>query len=58
MSIVWNTGPAAERARHNLRLNKNKKIKRASSPKLQAPSPRRAIKGTHSKGKILKVEIK
>jgi len=58
MSIVWNTGPAAERARHNLRLNKKKKIKRASSPKLQAPSPRMAIKGTHSKGKILKVEIK
>jgi len=42
MPIIWNTGPAAERARHNLRLNKNKKIKRASSPKLQAPSPRRA----------------
>ena len=39
-NIIWNTGPAAERARHNLRLNKNKKIKRASSPKLQAPSPK------------------
>ncbi len=28
MSIIWNTGPAAERARHNLRLKKNKKIKK------------------------------
>jgi hypothetical protein len=38
-NIIWNTGPAAERARHNLKLNKkNKKKKRASSPKLQAPS--------------------
>jgi hypothetical protein len=39
---VWNTGLAAERARHNLRLNKNKKKKRAPSAKLQAPSPRTA----------------
>ena len=39
MSITWNTGPAAMRARHNLRLNKKKKKKkRAPSPKLQAPS--------------------
>ena len=68
MSIIWNTGSAAKRfraraqrdaAQFNLRLKeKNKKKKRASSPKLQAPSPRMAIKGTHSKGKILKVEIK
>jgi hypothetical protein len=43
MSIIWNTGPAAMRARHNLRLNKKKKkIKRTPGPKLQAPSPRRA----------------
>jgi len=52
MSIIWNTGSAAERfrskaqrdaAQFNLRLNeKNKKKKRASSPKLQAPSPRTA----------------
>jgi len=42
MSITWNTGPAAMRARHNLRLNKNKKKKRAPSAKLQAPSPRTA----------------
>jgi len=31
MPITWNTGPAAERARHNLRLKKklkrNKKLK-------------------------------
>jgi hypothetical protein len=26
--VVWNTGLAAERARHNLRLKKNKKIKK------------------------------
>ena len=38
MSIAWNTGSAAERFRHNLRLNKNKKIKRASSLKPQASS--------------------
>jgi len=52
MSIIWNTGSAAERfrsraqrdaAQFNLRLNeKNKKKKRASSPKLQAPSLTRA----------------
>jgi hypothetical protein len=42
MNIVWNTGSAAERFRHNLRLKKNKKKKRAPSAKLQAPSPRRA----------------
>jgi len=34
--VVWNTGTAAERARHNLKLNK-KKIK---SHKQQAPSGR------------------
>jgi hypothetical protein len=40
MSITWNTGLAAERARHNLKLKKNKKkIKRqASSVKHQAAS--------------------
>jgi len=38
MSIVWNTGLAAERARHNLKLKKNKKSKKpqAASSKLQA----------------------
>jgi len=36
MNITWNTGSAAERFRHNLRLKKNKKKKRAPSPKLQA----------------------
>jgi hypothetical protein len=41
-NISWNTGSAAERFRHNLRLNKNKKKKRAPSAKLQAPSPRTA----------------
>jgi hypothetical protein len=28
MSITWNTGLAAARARHNLKLKKNKKIKK------------------------------
>ena len=27
MAITWNTGVAAMRARHNLQLKKNKKIK-------------------------------
>jgi len=40
MSISWKTGLAAERFRHNLRLKKNKKKKRAPSAKLQAPSPK------------------
>ena len=47
MNITWNTGLAAERARHNLRLSlKNKKLikkyhdawARANGYKLQAPS--------------------
>jgi hypothetical protein len=42
-TVIWNTGPAAMRARHNLKLNKNKKIKRTPGPKLQAAS---AIKRT------------
>jgi len=56
MSITWNTGPAAMRARHNLQL-KNKKRPRpeASSPKPQASS---ALKGTHSNGRILKIQRK
>jgi len=37
MVIAWNTGLAAERARHNLKLKKKKKIKRqATSRKRQA----------------------
>ena len=40
MSISWNTGLAAERARHNLKL-KNKK--RPPARKLQASSRKRAI---------------
>jgi len=45
-NIVWNTGPAAMRARHNLKLKKNKKNKeeQASSIKPQASSPRRLKK--------------
>jgi hypothetical protein len=40
-SISWNTGPAAERARHNLRLRKKVKSK-----KPQAASSRRLKKNT------------
>jgi hypothetical protein len=48
MSIIWNFGPAAERARFNLKLKKkNKKKQEAASLKLQAPS---ALKGTQLKG--------
>ena len=39
MSISWNTGLAAERARHNLKLKK----KKAAGRKLQAASRKRAI---------------
>jgi len=39
MVIAWNTGLAAERARHNLKLKKKKRKKRkAASSKLQAAS--------------------
>jgi len=37
MSISWNTGLAAERARYNLKLNK----KKAAGPKPQAASRKR-----------------
>ena len=41
MSITWNTGLAAERARHNLKLkNKKRKKSQATSVKPQAPSAR------------------
>jgi len=49
MSIIWNTGPAAERARFNLKLKKNKKKQEAASPKLQAAS---ALKRTQLKSRI------
>jgi hypothetical protein len=48
MSITWNTGPAAMRARFNLKLKlKNKKKKKAPSFKHQASS---ATEQTQSKG--------
>ena len=40
MTITWNTGAAAERARYNLKLKTKKKISaklQAASRKLQAP---------------------
>jgi hypothetical protein len=49
MSITWNTGPAAMRARFNLKLKiKNKKRKKlqAASRKLQAASSKRHEKDT------------
>ena len=47
-NIIWNTGPAAMRARHNLKLKlKNKKKKKAASYKPQASS---ATEQTQSKG--------
>jgi len=56
MVIAWNTGAAAARFRHNLKLKKKKRKKRrAASSKPQAAS---AIKGTHSNGRILKIERK
>ena len=37
MTITWNTGLAAERARHNLKLNKKRRpAAQAASSKLQA----------------------
>jgi hypothetical protein len=47
-TIGWNTSLAAERARHNLRLKKNKKRNKpqASSFKQQAPSLKRHEKDT------------
>ena len=42
MVIAWNTGPAAMRARHNLKLkNKKNKKPQAASPKQQASSSKR-----------------
>ena len=39
MSITWNTGAAAMRARHNLKLKKKRRpAAKAASLKLQAPS--------------------
>jgi len=47
MSISWNTGLAAERARHNLKLNKKKRPgPKAASSKLQASSSKRHEKDT------------
>ena len=48
MSITWNTGMAAERARHNLKLNKKRRpAAQAASSKRQASS---AIKRTTLNG--------
>ena len=59
MSIIWNFGPTAERARFNLKgkifnlklKKKNKKKQEAASLKPQAPS---AMKQTQLKDKIKK----
>ena len=45
MTITWNTGLAAERARHNLKLkNKKNKKPQAASDKPQATSNKRLTK--------------
>ena len=45
MSITWNTGLAAARARHNLKLNKKRRPRpKAASAKRQAPSFKRLKK--------------
>jgi len=42
MTITWNTGLAAERARHNLKLNKKRRpAVKAASFKRQAASDKR-----------------
>jgi len=51
MSIIWNTGLAAERARFNLKLKKNKKKQEAASHKPQASS---AMKQTQLNNRIKK----
>jgi hypothetical protein len=44
MSITWNTGAAAERFRHNLKLNKKRRpTAKAASRKLQASSLKKDI---------------
>jgi len=53
MGIIWNFGPAAERARFNFKLKKkNKKKQEAASSKPQASS---ALKQTQLKG-IISIE--
>jgi len=44
MAITWNTGLAAERARHNLKLKKNKNKKKSN--KHQASGSKRHKKTT------------
>jgi len=41
MTITWNTGVAAMRARHNLKLKKNKKIKKRVSAQARKRSSSR-----------------
>ena len=44
-NVSWNTGLAAARARHNLKLNKKRRpAAQAASSKLQAPSFKRLKK--------------
>ena len=45
-NVNWNTGTAAERARHNLKLKNKKKKQQAASLKRQAPSFKRLKKDT------------
>jgi hypothetical protein len=43
-NISWNTGLAAERARHNLKLKKNKKIKKKVSAQARKRSSLTGLK--------------
>ena len=59
MSIVWNTGPAAERARHNLKIKKAlkdgayKRWKKLLKQKQQASSGKhQALKKPQLKNRI------
>ena len=55
MVIAWNTGLAAERARHNLRLkNKKNKKQQAAGGKRQATSNKPPAGGAGELARVLK----
>ncbi len=54
MSIIWNTAPAAMRARHNLKLKKNKKIKKIKGFKLLGGPARKAASSKRARTQIRK----
>jgi len=59
MSITWNTGLAAERARHNLKLkNKRRPAAKAPSSKLQAPSSKLQAPSSKLQAPSIKLQAK